>query len=94
MRWPLKPLPFIELENPGAVIGTNTVESMKSGLIYGTAAMMDGMAQRIEEELGQKATLVATGGRAAAVAAYCKRDYILNSNLLLEGLNIIYNKNK
>lgn len=87
-------LPFIELENPGAVIGTNTVESMKSGLIYGTAAMMDGMAQRIEEELGQKATLVATGGRAAAVAAYCKRDYILNSNLLLEGLNIIYNKNK
>ena len=67
---------------------------MKSGLIYGTAAMMDGMADRIEEVLGQKATLVATGGRAASVIRFCKRDFVLNSDLLLEGLNIIYNKNR
>ncbi len=67
MRWPLKTaqLPFIELENPGAVIGTNTVESMKSGLIYGTAAMMDGMAQRIEEELGQRPPLLQRGNGVA-----------------------------
>ena len=87
-------LPYIELENPGSVIGTNTIESMKSGLVYGTAAMMDGMAERIEEELGERATLVATGGRAASVVAHCKRDYILNSDLLLEGLAIIYYKNR
>lgn len=87
-------LPYIDLENPEEIIGTNTVSSMKSGLIYGTAAMMDGMADRIEEVLGQKATLVATGGRAASVISFCKRDFVLNSDLLLEGLNIIYNKNR
>ena len=87
-------LPYIDLENPEEIIGTNTVSSMKSGLIYGTAAMMDGMADRIEEVLGQKATLVATGGRAASVIRFCKRDFVLNSDLLLEGLNIIYNKNR
>ena len=87
-------LPYIDLENPEEIIGNNTVSSMKSGLIYGTAAMMDGMADRIEEVLGQKATLVATGGRAASVIRFCKRDFVLNSDLLLEGLNIIYNKNR
>ena len=87
-------LPYIDLENPEEVIGTNTVASMKSGLIYGTAAMMDGMADRIEEILGQKATLVATGGRAASVVKHCKRNFLLDCDLLLEGLNIIYKKNK
>lgn len=86
-------LPYISFDRPGRVIGTNTVASMKSGLIYGTAAMMDGMAGRIERELGQKATLVATGGRAAQVVEHCERDIILDSELLLDGLRIIYEKN-
>ena len=87
MRWPLKTaqLPFIELENPGAVIGTNTVESMKSGLIYGTAAMMDGMAQRIEEELGQKATPCCNGGRVPPLPPTAKGIISFNSNLLFRG---------
>ena len=87
-------LPYIDLENPEEIIGPNPVSSMKTGLIYGSAAMMVGMADRIEEVLGQKATLVATGGRAASVIRFCKRDFVLNSDLLLEGLNIIYNKNR
>jgi type III pantothenate kinase len=75
-------------------VGTNTVNAMKSGLIYGTASMMDGMADRIEEELGMPATLVATGGRAGEVIPYCKREILLDDNLLLDGLRIIFEKNQ
>ena len=87
-------LPHVSLKNPGKVIGSNTVGAMKSGLIYGTASMMDGMADRIEEELGMPATLVATGGRAGEVVPYCKRDIILDDTLLLDGLRVIYEKNQ
>ncbi len=87
-------LPYISLEAPAEVIGTNTVASMKSGLVLGTAAMMDGMAQRIEEELGEPATLVATGGRAPGIVPHCKRSFALSDTLLLEGLRLIYQKNK
>lgn len=87
-------LPHVSLKNPDKVIGTNTVNAMKSGLIYGTASMMDGMADRIEGELGATATLVATGGRAGEVIPYCKRQMILDDNLLLDGLRIIFEKNQ
>jgi type III pantothenate kinase len=87
-------LPHVSLKNPGKVIGSNTVNAMKSGLIYGTASMMDGMADRIEEELGMPATLVATGGRAGEVVPYCKREILLDDNLLLDGLRIIFEKNQ
>ena len=87
-------LPHVSLKNPGKVVGTNTVNAMKSGLIYGTASMMDGMADRIEEELGMPATLVATGGRAGEVIPYCKREILLDDNLLLDGLRIIFEKNQ
>ncbi len=87
-------LPHVSLKNPGKVVGKNTVDCMKSGLIYGTASMMDGMADRIEEELGMSATLVATGGRAGEVIPYCKRKFLLDSDLLLDGLRIIYQKNQ
>ncbi len=87
-------LPYVSLDSVDKIIGSNTIDSMKSGLIYGTAAMIDGMADRIEEELGEKATLVATGGRASQVTGYCKRDIILDMDLLLTGLRIIYDKNK
>lgn len=87
-------LPHVSLKNPEKVIGTNTVNAMKSGLIYGTASMMDGMADRIEQELGMGATLVATGGRAKEVIPYCKRDFVLDDNLLLDGLRILFEKNQ
>lgn len=86
-------LPFINIEPPEKVIGTNSVDSMKSGLVIGAAAMMDGMIERIEEELGQKATVVATGGLGGIVVPLCRREIIFNDNLVLEGMRIIYNRN-
>ncbi len=87
-------LPFIDIDAPKSVIGSNTVDCMKSGLVLGAAAMLEGMAERIEAELGEKATLVATGGLAPKVVAQCTREVIIDDNLLLDGLLIVYNKNK
>lgn len=86
-------LPEIHIEAPKSVIGSNTVDSMKSGLVIGAAAMLDGMIDRIEEQLGEKATVVATGGLAEMVIKHCKKDIIPDNNLLLEGLYKIYKKN-
>ena len=87
-------LPGISLDKPKAVIGKNTVDCMRSGMMYGTAAMIDGIIERIEEELGHKTTIVATGGLARFITPLCKREIILERDLLLKGLNIIYHKNK
>ena len=87
-------LPGISLDKPKAVIGKNTIDCMRSGMMYGTAAMIDGIIERIEEELGHKATIVATGGLARFITPLCKREIILERDLLLKGLNIIYKKNK
>lgn len=87
-------LPGISLDKPKQVIGRNTVDCMRSGMMYGTAAMLDGLIERIEEELGHKATLIATGGMAQFITPLCRREIILEKDLLLKGLNIIYKKNK
>ncbi|MDD6283920.1 MAG: type III pantothenate kinase [Firmicutes bacterium] len=87
-------LPYIDLTAPKNVIGSNTIDCMRSGIIIGAAAMLDGMAARIEGELGQRATLVATGGLAERVVANCEREVIIDDDLLLEGLLIVYEKNK
>ncbi len=87
-------LPGISLDRPKQVIGKNTVDCMRSGIMYGTAAMLDGMVERIEAELGHTSTVVATGGMAQFVTPLCKREIILEKDLLLKGLNIIYRKNK
>ncbi len=87
-------LPGISLDKPKHVIGRNTVDCMRSGMMYGTAAMIDGIVDRIEEELGHKSTLIATGGLAQFITPLCKREIILERDLLLKGLNIIYKKNK
>ncbi|MBR4622566.1 MAG: type III pantothenate kinase [Ruminococcus sp.] len=86
-------LPRIAFEAPKKVIGTNTVDSMKSGIMFGTASTIDGMIERIEAELGQRCTVIATGGLAGTVIPLCKRDIILDDDLLLKGLLFIYNKN-
>ncbi len=86
-------LPGISLDKPKKVIGKNTVDCMRSGMMYGTAAMIDGLVERIEEELGHKCTLIATGGMAQFITPLCKRDIILEKDLLLKGLNLIYKKN-
>lgn len=87
-------LPYISFDSPRHVIGKNTIDCMKSGMIYGNAAMMDGMITRIEEELGEKATVIATGGLAKCVITHCMQDIIFDGDLLLKGLWLIYNKNK
>lgn len=86
-------LPRVSLEPCKRLIGKNTTECMKCGVIYGNAACIDGMIARIQEELKRKATVVATGGLAAIVAPYCKENVIYDDELLLKGLNIIYYKN-
>ena len=87
-------LPKISLEAPAKLIGKNTVDGMKSGVFYGNVALIDGMLDKIEEEMGQKLTIIATGGLAKALIPYCKHDIILDDALLLKGLKIIYEKNK
>ena len=86
-------LTSIPIEAPSSVIGRNTVESMQSGLVYGTAAMLDGMLDKIEEELGETPTFVATGGLSREIIAHCNKNIIYNENLLLDGLRVIYEKN-
>ena len=86
-------LPAISIESPQSVIGTNTADCMRSGLVLGTAAMLDGMIDRIEEELGETATVVATGGLSREIISHCSHSIIYNENLLLDGLRIIYEKN-
>lgn len=86
-------LSAIPIEAPKNTIGKNTVECMQSGLVLGTAAMIDGMVSRIETELGSKCTVVATGGRASQIIPYCNTKMQLDENLLLDGLIKIYYKN-
>lgn len=86
-------LPHISLDEPGPIIGKNTVESMKSGIVYGTAAMIDGMIARIREEMEADVKVVAFGGIASSIAKYCREEIVLDDNLVLEGLKIIYHKN-
>lgn len=87
-------LPEIGLDKPARVIGKNTVEGMHSGVMYGAAAVIDGMVERMEEELGHGCTLVATGGIAPFITPLCKRKIALEQDLLLKGLDLIYRKNK
>ena len=87
-------LPKFAFEKPKKVIGSNTIDCLKSGIMYSNACAIDGAIERIEEELGGKCTVVATGGLAGVIVPLCRRDIILDDDLLLKGLMIIYNKNK
>ena len=87
-------LPKISLEPPKKFIGSNTVDAMKSGILYTNACGIDGMIDRIEKELGEKVTAVATGGLSKVIVPLCEKSIILDDELLLKGLRILYNKNK
>ena len=86
-------LPNISIEAPKKCIATNTVDSMKSGAVFGTASMIDGMIDRMEGELGHVATIVATGGLAGGILPYCRHEIRHEPDLLLKGLAILYQKN-
>lgn len=83
----------VEISAPENIIGTNTVDSMRSGAVYGAASMIDGMVERITEQLGRKATVVATGGNSGQIVRYCRCGIVHDANLLLEGLIRLYRKN-
>lgn len=87
-------LPSIQLDRPRRLIGKNTVECMRNGSMYGTAAMLDGLIGRMEEELGKRAVVVATGGIAKFIIPLCRREIRLEEDLLLKGLGVIYRRNK
>ncbi len=87
-------LPRIQLAVPPKVVCSNTVECMQSGALYGHAAMLDGLIDRVEEELGAPmAAVIATGGLASMVIPLCRRDIIVEEDLMLQGLKLIYDKN-
>lgn len=87
-------LPKVSLEAPSKCIGTNTIDCMKSGAVFGSAAMIDGMIDRIERELGEEANIIATGGIASSIIPHCIHKINYEPDLLLRGLTIVYNKNK
>lgn len=87
-------LPKIAFEKPKKIINSNTVECMKSGIMYSNACAIDGIIERIEEELGEKCTVVATGGLSSVVVPLCKREIIIDDDLMIKGLVLIYSRNK
>lgn len=87
-------LPSVAIHAPSRVVGKNTDECMRSGIVIGSASMIDGMIDRIEEEIGKKCSLVATGGLAAEIVPSCRHKIELRDDLMLQGLRLIYEKNK
>ena len=86
-------LPDLEVTAPAKCIGTNTVDCLESGAVYGAAAMLDGIAARMEQELGSPLTLVATGGLSGLVCKHCRHEVHLEPELIPMGLVDIYGKN-
>lgn len=88
-------LPDISLQHPKTVIGKNTEDCMRSGIVYGTAGMLDGVIDRIREMFpGKEVTVVATGGNAPVIVKYCRNKIVYDKYLLMDGLWTIYQKNK
>ena len=86
-------LPGLQLDQPKRAIGRNTIDCMRSGIMLASACMLDGMIERMEEELGCKTTVVATGGIAKFVLPMCRKNIIYDKDLLLKGLAILYAEN-
>ena len=87
-------LPGLQLDQPKRAIGRNTLDAMRSGIMMGTACMLDGMVERMEQELGYKTTVIATGGIAKFIVPLCKTPMIYDKNLLIKGLVALYRDNK
>ena len=87
-------LPGLQLDQPKRAIGRNTIDAMRSGIMLGTACMLDGMVERMEEELGYKTTVIVTGGIAKFIVPMCKSPMIYEKDLIIKGLAILYKENK
>lgn len=86
-------LPQISLDAPKSVIGKNTADCMRSGVVFGNASMLDGMIDRFNEEMGENLPVYATGGLAPTIIPHCKHDIFIDENMVLKGLNILFKKN-
>jgi len=86
-------LPQVSLEAPKSVIGKNTADCMKSGVVFGNAALIDGMIDRFNDEVGDELPVYATGGYAGTIVSHCKHKITLDEHMVLRGLNILYKKN-
>ena len=87
-------LPGLQLDQPKKAIGRNTIDCMRSGIMLGTACMLDGMIEKMEQELGKKTTVVATGGIAKFVLPMCQTPIHYDKDLLIKGLAALYRDNK
>lgn len=87
-------LPDIPLAVPEKAIGTDTLGCMQSGCVLGSALLLDGMIDRMESELGCRATVVATGGIAPVIAPACRHEIHMAADLILRGLAVLYEQNK
>ena len=86
-------LPGIQLDSPRQAIGRNTADAMRSGIMYGNAAMLDGMIDRFREETGWDFTVVATGGLAKRVVPLCRHRIVYDRHLIIKGLAALYRDN-
>ena len=86
-------LPGLQLDQPKKVIGRNTIDCMRSGVMLGAACMVDGMVERMEQELGYRATVIATGSIARFIVPMCRREIIYDKDLLVKGLAALYREN-
>ena len=86
-------LPQISLDGEVDVIGSNTIDCMRSGAVLGNACMIDGMIERYKEILGEDTTVIATGGLSKVIAPHCREEIIIDETLLLDGLYAIFKKN-
>ena len=87
-------LPGLQLDQPKKAIGRNTIDCMRSGIMMGNACMLDGMIERMEEELGYKTKVIVTGGIARFVVPMCRREMIYDKDLIIKGLATLYRENK
>ena len=86
-------LPGLQLDQPKKVIGRNTTDCMRSGVMLGAACMVDGMVERMERELGYRAAVIATGSIARFIVPMCRREIIYDKDLLVKGLAALYREN-
>ena len=87
-------LPGISLDQPKKAIGRNTIDCMRSGIMLGTASMLDGMIARMEAELGVKTTVILTGGIGKFILPLCSTQMIYDEDLLIKGLAALYQENR